>query len=151
MSALQTRALGSEVNCETLPLCVRQVTFCLKGSANLLDNTSRWNPMSTKKAFISYNHEDRDIAEKLKSALETHHILVTIDNVAMRASQDIEEFIEGSILDADITLSVVSNRSLLSGWVALESIAALYRTGFPAWPGGARFGTVEYRMTASEV
>jgi hypothetical protein len=78
--------------------------------------------MSAKKVFISYNHEDRLVADKLKSALEGEGISVTIDNVAMRAGASIQEFIENSVL----ALSVVSNRSLLSAWVALESITAFY-------------------------
>jgi HEAT repeat protein len=82
--------------------------------------------MSAKKVFISYNHEDRLVADKLKSALEAEGIIVTIDNAAMRAGVSIQEFIESSIRDSDLTLSIVSNRSLLSAWVALESITAFY-------------------------
>jgi hypothetical protein len=83
-------------------------------------------PMSAKKVFISYNHEDSLVAEKLKFALENKGIDVTIDNVSMRAGASIQEFIESSIRDADVTLSIVSNRSLLSAWVALESVTAFY-------------------------
>jgi hypothetical protein len=39
--------------------------------------------MSAKKVFISYNHEDRLVADKLKSALEGEGIIVTIDNAAL--------------------------------------------------------------------
>jgi hypothetical protein len=82
--------------------------------------------MSAKKVFISYNHEDRLVADKLKSALEAEGIIVTIDNAAMRAGASIQEFIESSVRDSDLTLSIVSNRSLLSAWVAMESITAFY-------------------------
>ena len=82
--------------------------------------------MSAKKVFISYNHEDREVADKLKSALEKRDIVVMIDSVAMRAGGSIQEFIESSIRNADVTLSIVSNRSLLSAWVALESVTAFY-------------------------
>jgi hypothetical protein len=82
--------------------------------------------MSAKKVFISYNHEDSLVAEKLKSALEKNGIAVTIDNVSMAAGASIQAFIESSIRDADVTLSIVSNRSLLSAWVALESVTAFY-------------------------
>jgi len=82
--------------------------------------------MSAKKVFISYNHEDREVADKLKAALEKRGILVIIDRMDMRAGASIQEFIESSIRDADVTLSIVSNRSLLSAWVALESGAAFY-------------------------
>jgi len=82
--------------------------------------------MSAKKVFISYNHEDGEVADKLKAALEKRDILVIIDSVAMRAGGSIQEFIESSIRDADVTLSIVSNRSLLSAWVAMESVTAFY-------------------------
>src|SRR5262245_10561273 len=82
--------------------------------------------MSAKKVFISYNHEDRLVADKLRSALEGEGISVTIDNDAMRAGASIQEFIESSIRNSDLTLSIVSKRSLLSAWVALESITVLY-------------------------
>src|SRR5262245_1842070 len=86
--------------------------------------------MSAKKVFISYNHEDGHVAERLKSALEEKGILVTIDNVTMRAGASIHEFIESSIRDVDVTLSIISNRSLLSAWVALESVTAFYSEKF---------------------
>ena len=82
--------------------------------------------MSAKKVFISYNHEDREVADKLKAALEKRGILVIIDRMDMRAGGSIQEFIESSIRDADVTLSIVSNRSLLSAWVAMESVTAFY-------------------------
>src|SRR5215831_46295 len=81
--------------------------------------------MSAKKVFISYTHEDRHVAEKLKSALEAKGLLVIID-VTMRAGASIKEFIESSIRDADVAISIVSNRSLLSPWVGMESITAFY-------------------------
>ena len=82
--------------------------------------------MSAKKVFISYNHEDREVADKLKAALEKKNIDVTIDRVDMSAGAGIQDFIENSIRDADVTLSIVSNHSLLSAWVALESVTAIY-------------------------
>src|SRR5437867_4007371 len=82
--------------------------------------------MSVKKAFISYSHEDRLVAEKLKSALENRGILVTIDNPTMRPGIGIQECIESSIRDTDVTLSIVSNQSLLSAWVAVETVTVLY-------------------------
>ena len=82
--------------------------------------------MSAKNVFISYNHEDRLVADKLKAALEGKGITVTIDNASMSAGASIQEFIESSIRDSDLTLSIVSSRSLLSAWVALESVTAFY-------------------------
>ena len=76
--------------------------------------------------FISYNHGDSDIADKLKTFLEKNGIPVRIDKAVMEAGANIQEFIESSIRDTGVTLSIVSNRSLLSAWVALESIDSFY-------------------------
>ena len=76
-----------------------------------------------KRVFISYSHEDRLVADKLKSALEGRGYIVRIDNAAMWAGANIQEFIESSIRDTDVTLSIISNRSLL---FALESVTAFY-------------------------
>jgi hypothetical protein len=80
--------------------------------------------------FISYNHGDSDIADKLKASLEKNGIPVRIDKAVMEAGANIQEFIESSIRDTGVTLSIVSNRSLLSAWVALESIDSFYHEKF---------------------
>ena len=80
--------------------------------------------------FISYNHGDSDIADKLKASLEKTGIPVRIDKAVMEAGANIQEFIESSIRDTGVTLSIVSNRSLLSAWVALESIDSFYHEKF---------------------
>ena len=82
--------------------------------------------MSAPKVFISYNHADSEVADKLKAALEAHHIYVHIDKAVMEAGADIQSFIESSIRETDVTLSLVSNNSLLSAWVAMESINTFY-------------------------
>lgn len=80
--------------------------------------------------FISYNHDDSEVAGKLKQALEDKGVVVRFDQTAMQAGANIQEFIENSIRDTDVTLSVVSNRSLLSAWVALESINTFFLEKF---------------------
>jgi hypothetical protein len=80
--------------------------------------------------FISYNHGDGEVADKLKAALEKSGIAVRIDKAVMEAGANIQEFIESSIRDTGVTLSIVSNRSLLSAWVALESIDTFYQEKF---------------------
>ncbi len=72
--------------------------------------------------FISYNHNDSEVADQLQAALEGEGIRVRIDREAMKAGEDIKRFIENSIRETDVTLSIVSNRSLLSAWVAMETI-----------------------------
>jgi hypothetical protein len=44
----------------------------------------------------------------------------------MKAAQDIMGFIQHSIKNCDVVLSVVSSQSLMSGWVGQESMAAFY-------------------------
>jgi hypothetical protein len=87
-------------------------------------------PAGAPSVFISYNHSDVAVADNLKAALEEAGIAVRIDKAVMDAGANIQEFIESSIRDTDVTLSIISNRSLVSAWVALESIGAFYQEKF---------------------
>lgn len=82
------------------------------------------NPPSANEpvVFISYNHKDSETAHKLRKKLGDEGIKVIIDKETMKAGEDIKEFIQRSIREATITLSLVSKNSLLSAWVAMESI-----------------------------
>jgi len=44
----------------------------------------------------------------------------------MQASEDIQRFIQKCIRASRITISIVSNESLLSGWVGMETIYTFY-------------------------
>ncbi|MEM9276260.1 MAG: TIR domain-containing protein, partial [Cyanobacteria bacterium P01_F01_bin.143] len=88
---------------------------------NQLRNIS---PMSSK-VFISYNHNDKDIVDKIKEKLESEQINVVIDSKNLLGGRDIEEFINQAIKNTDVTLLMVSKDSLLSAWVAMESIKTL--------------------------
>lgn len=77
------------------------------------------------RVFLSYNHNDRDIAFKLKTAIEERGFTVRIDAEAMEPGADIRSFILESIRQTDITLCIISEKSLLSGWVSVESLIAL--------------------------
>lgn len=87
---------------------------------------------SKQTVFISYNHGDGEIAKKLITALRANGIDVTIDIESMKAGEKIEDFIENSIRNTDVTLSIVSNKSLLSAWVAMETINTFYHEKFSA-------------------
>ncbi|MBU6342148.1 MAG: TIR domain-containing protein [Bacteroidetes bacterium] len=76
--------------------------------------------------FISYNHNDRDQAFKVKNWLENRGVDVIIDEEDLAAAQFIMEFIQQSIKSADAVISIVSASSLKSGWVGLESVGAMY-------------------------
>ncbi len=79
-----------------------------------------------KTVFISYNHHDSAIANRLKEKLAAANIKVIIDSERMQAGEDIKEFIEKSVSETDTTISLVSATSLLSAWVAMESINTFY-------------------------
>lgn len=81
---------------------------------------------SGRTVFISYNHKDQEIAFKLKDALKSNALNVIIDAESMRAGDAIKVFIEDSIANSDVTLSIVSNASLLSGWVGMETINTFF-------------------------
>ncbi len=83
-------------------------------------------PNMPKKVFISYNHGDKDAARHLKNALVAAGLEVTIDSEAMMAGSKISDFIRKSIQETDVTVSIVSEKSLLSAWVAMESILTLH-------------------------
>jgi len=80
--------------------------------------------------FISYNHSDKVIADKIKVLLEKQNIPVTIDSENMLAGENIQSFIENSILKNRTTLSIVSNKSLLSGWVGMETYNTFFLKKF---------------------
>jgi TIR domain-containing protein/effector-associated domain 11 (EAD11)-containing protein len=79
-----------------------------------------------KKVFISYNHHDIDVANKLRDKLIAENITVFIDSEKMQAGEDIKEFIEKCVRETGTTISLVSTNSLLSAWVAMESINTFY-------------------------
>ncbi|MFZ4986906.1 MAG: SUMF1/EgtB/PvdO family nonheme iron enzyme [Blastocatellia bacterium] len=75
-----------------------------------------------KTVFISYSTKDIEIAKKVKAKLEEHGIEVTIDRESLSPGGNILDFIDQSIRETQITLSIVSPNSLASDWVAFESV-----------------------------
>ncbi|HHM20948.1 MAG TPA: toll/interleukin-1 receptor domain-containing protein [Bacteroidetes bacterium] len=82
-----------------------------------------------KTVFISYNHKDFEQAEKVWKYLKQNGFRVLIDREEMKAGEDIKAFINRCIKSSDVTLSLVSTNSLLSGWVGLESVLTLTGEG----------------------
>jgi|GEM_PF-5987297 len=76
--------------------------------------------------FISYNHADEETAGMIKQKLEAEQIQVILDSDAMLAGTDINDFIILSIKNTNATVSVVSNNSLTSGWVSIETVNTVY-------------------------
>ncbi|MBK9337377.1 MAG: toll/interleukin-1 receptor domain-containing protein [Lewinellaceae bacterium] len=83
-------------------------------------------PAGGKKAFISYNHGDAAVARQVKEFLAKNDVDVIIDEEDMPAGMSIMEFIQESIKRCDSVVSIVSAKSLNSGWVGQESVASMY-------------------------
>jgi hypothetical protein len=77
--------------------------------------------------FISYNHADAAEARRLCRYLQDKGERVVIDAENMHPGERISGFIERSVRESDVVVSLVSNRSLLSAWVAVETIQTLSR------------------------
>ncbi|NBO66549.1 MAG: TIR domain-containing protein, partial [Acidobacteria bacterium] len=78
--------------------------------------------------FISYSSKDRETALKVKAALESHGISVTIDQKDLKGN--IAEFIERSVRENEFTLTIISEHSLNSAWVSQEGITTIYGEKF---------------------
>lgn len=110
---------------------------------------------SGKKVFVSYNHGDSEIARKTCTYLENAGLDVILDQDDMAAGRSIMEFIQDSIKRADAVVSIVSSKSLQSGWVGQESVASIYAV----WLADKKFIPVkldnvvfdiDFQITASE-
>ncbi len=84
------------------------------------------NSGDNKKVFISYNHKDKTMADRVKTYLEQGGLQVTIDREKMEPGQSISDFIKANIRSNGYILSLVSENSLKSGWVGMESTASLF-------------------------
>ncbi len=76
--------------------------------------------------FISYNHGDVKTALKIRDLLKNSGIEVTIDQDNMHEGQEIKGFINQSIQNADAVLTLISNKSLKSGWVGVETFDTMF-------------------------
>lgn len=75
--------------------------------------------------FISYSPEDIDFVRKLKQAIEAENIGETIDIESLKFGDNLQEFLERSVRQTDITISIISKHSLQSVWVIAESLETL--------------------------
>ncbi len=104
-------------------------------------------PVAGRRAFISYNHGDGEIARKVRDFLESNAIDVIIDQEDMGAGTSIMEFIQHSIKNCDAVLSIVSTKSLQSGWVGQESVASMYAV----WLADKKFIPVKLDNVAFDI
>jgi len=87
-------------------------------------------PDFSQSVFISYNHKDRDIALRIAEILEANNIGVSMDCEIMQAGENIEDFIIRNIMANKTTLTIISDYSLISGWVAIETLYTFYLSKF---------------------
>lgn len=80
--------------------------------------------------FISYNHNDQATALLLEQELRKNNIATIIEMESMPAGYEIEKFIRESVQQSRITLSLVSEESILSGWVATETLTTFFLQDF---------------------
>ncbi|MCS7036247.1 MAG: TIR domain-containing protein [Saprospiraceae bacterium] len=78
------------------------------------------------KVFISYNHGDAEVARRVRDYLRQQGVQTILDEDDMPAGMNIMAFIQQSVRACDAMISIVSERSLKSGWVGQESVAAMY-------------------------
>jgi hypothetical protein len=93
------------------------------GSARRMRKPVRAKP----RVFVSYSHDDSAAAARLANLLRASNLDVVIDTDAMQPGERIPDFIDRSVRDCDAVVSVISNRSLLSAWVASETIKSFSR------------------------
>ena len=124
---------------------------------DLTDESTIINPRPENRIFLSYNHNDLDTACNLKNAIEERGFTVRIDSETMKPGSDIRSFILESIRQTDVTLCIISESSLLSGWVSVESLIALMdeelhnRRQFIACYLDDQFFAPEFRLKATEL
>jgi hypothetical protein len=70
------------------------------------------------------------VSTEINNRLKKNKIKTTIDFQDITAGEDINEFIRNSILNSRITLAIISKESLLSGWVATETINSFFLEKF---------------------
>ena len=78
------------------------------------------SPIQYYSCFISYNHEDKEFAEKLHDALQKKGVRVWLDEHQMLPGDDIYEQIDRGIKHWDKVLLCCSSKSLSSWWVDNE-------------------------------
>ena len=72
--------------------------------------------------LVSYSHDNRMLVSDLVTLLEKEGIPVVIDDTHLQSGEDIAAFIHRSIQETRATICIVSRASLLSTWVAMETV-----------------------------
>jgi hypothetical protein len=95
---------------------------CPNGSLQFEEEADEPETVTDKiKVFISFSHQDRPVVLKVKQRLEEAGLETMIDMENLYVGNSILNYIKEGIRDTDYTVSIVSNHSLLSSWVASET------------------------------
>lgn len=94
------------------------------------------NSTLTRAIFVSYNHADAEAAHSVRDALTAAGMTTVIDEHDMQPGADIAAFAQHSVAATRATVCLVSRASLLSAWVAQETLLAL---AAPHQHSGRRF------------
>ena len=76
--------------------------------------------------YISFRQSDGETCEQITDYLKENEVDV-ITSFNMKIGDNIESFINKGIQEADVIISIVSKKSLLSSWVGMEIMTALRR------------------------
>lgn len=124
------KVMNLEVTAEDIQLLASEI-----GNNNsdilMIQNQMREHLKAAKKlnvatVFISYNNKDVDVAKRIQKRLEAEGFKVIRDEDAIETGERISDFINKSIRQSQFTLSVISRNSLVSAWVAMETITSGY-------------------------
>jgi len=118
--------------------------------------------------FLSYSHEDKDVARALANALRSRGCRVWVDEGEMRGGDHLLERISGAIDEMDFLVALASESSIVSGWWRRELelaqtgelqraqvkvvpvlIKGLPRSSLPGWLGGVYTLTLQGRQVDS--
>ncbi|MCI4667432.1 MAG: toll/interleukin-1 receptor domain-containing protein [Bacteroidia bacterium] len=75
-----------------------------------------------KTVFISYNHNDQEVARKIEAYLEAGGINVIRDEDSTDPGENLSQFSIDSVRNSDYTISLISKNSLRSLWVMIETL-----------------------------
>jgi hypothetical protein len=103
--------------------------------------------------FLSYSHEDRDIARGLAIELEKRGAAVWIDEGELRIGDSLVERIAGAITEVEYVAVLVSKASVQSNWcqreLSLASASVLARQGVKVLP--LRLGKAQMPPSLSDL
>lgn len=97
----------------------------LNDSKNFNGHLANFMARNQAPVFLSYNHLDAKASLAIRSALEAEGIRVEMDIDTMEPGEPIKDFIHRAIRTTSATVCILSKNSLMSEWVAQETLLTL--------------------------